>query len=102
MILKTVYQYNFDKIKQVRNVLIKFVDKKDFTEFIYKNSFNSTASLKDYFLIQENFYIILRFKDKVFLTPSMDQKNLNITFFTIRCPNQFLQVNQNYRIKPNE
>ena len=102
MISHIIKEYNFDKIKQVRNILVRFTRKDDFVEFSNKKVFNSTTFSKDYFLIEGNFYAMMRFKDKIFLTPEMDQKNKNITFFTIRSPNRFIQMNQENKIKSNE
>lgn len=102
MLSQTIHPYNFQTIKQVRNVLIKFTEKKDFIEFLDRNIFSSTTFSEDYFLIEGSFYVMMRFKDKVFLTPEMDFKNENITFFTIRSPNRFIGMNQESKIKKND
>jgi hypothetical protein len=102
MLAQIIYPYNFQSIKQVRNVLVKFNEKKDLIEFLDRSIFPPTTFSEDYFLIEGSFYVMMRFKDKIFLTPEMNVKNENITFFTIRSPNRFIGMNQESKIKKND
>ena len=65
----TVFEHNFQKIKQVRNILIKLKNKED-----YKDLFSTKINLpkirysKKCFLVENDFYILLKFDDKIFLS----------------------------------
>jgi hypothetical protein len=101
----TVFEHNFEKIKQVRNILIKLKNREDF-----KNLFSTKINLpkirysKKCFLVKDDFYVLLKFDDKIFLSKEIlrDQNNKNIKFFTIRCPNRFSEMNKYFLLNDDQ
>lgn len=98
----TVFEHNFKKIKQVRNILIKLKNQED-----YKDLFSTKVNLpkirysKKCFLVKNDFYVLLKFDDKIFLSKDI-LKSINdedIKFFTIRCPNRFSEINKYFLLK---